>query len=501
MEPDGLRSTYELFDTLYSMHNIRDYDDNQNKYQKTDNYDRIRQNYKIMLDTFYFKLLPGLIFSDKEKYFFDMISKEKLSRRGKLIIDHYFKFRAVEDNKKPNFFKAENTIEDYIRSTPQIKIDQDYSIGELFRILHHSTRTDIFSKGLVKAILASYSFTLPYYFDKGTFEYYSKNYNREEKPKSFEGEKFETLFRIFGGSLLGNWVYEMFGFKGLHAKFSVRKLNQPKYECDCSFNKCICNLLNILMFIRIDKLKGLDEITFKVDERKKKYELMVDLDPTAFFINVMLYDDFIKEIKRIIGTDNIINTLLNSNNGEFPNHLGYGESADQPNNTPPHKYPLFLLPIHQVDLIYNVIKRSVKDIMYISDSELRIKSHESVNNIKDVNKVVTDLYQNIIKYLTRVEALYPVYVKPDSANDSNSFVEIFVNNGETAKIWKKDGEPKKNGEEEYFKYGKFKIKSEFCNYFDFITVDMHKTTDTGNKTEYKSLSYVIKDINSIVNSI
>lgn len=477
MEPDGLRSTFELFDTLYTMNNIRNGDGNINRYNVSDNKEKIKQNFKNLLDTFYFKLLPSLRLNDEESDFFNMLYKEKLSRRSKAIIDYYYILYKRKKKDDTSIFDYENTIEDHC-SKPHLKIaiTQDYSIGELFRILHHSTRLGVFSKQLVKAILASYSFILPYYFDEGTFKYY-RDLNIEEGKDNideiiFKGEKFETLFRIFGGSLLGNWVYEMFGFKSLHIKFSIETLKKLDEDGDIS---CKCALLNILMFIRIDKLKEMEEIEFV--KKEDYYELTTEVDPSAFFINAMRFEDFCEEIKRFIVND--FDDIIDKRKRKLSNYFRCGKYEENVDDNYRQKYPIFALPLHQVDMIYNVVKRSIKDIMYVSDSELRIKSHEKIDTSENVNKTVELLYQNIIRYLSRVEKCYPVYIDGKEA-DQNIFVERFTNLGEKNKLWEKIGEANPPGNEEYRRKGKYNIRLTISEYCSFVTTEMSKRDTVDN---------------------
>lgn len=491
MEPDGLRSTFELFDSLYTMNNIRNDEGNSNRYRVIGNDEKIKQNYKLLLDTFYFKLLPSLRLNDEESDFFNTIYREKLSRRSKAIIDYYYILLQRNNEEKKALFDYENTIEDHCFKHTEVTINQDYSIGELFRILHHSTRLGLFSKQLVKAILASYSFILPYYFDEGTFMYYEELKMIEEKRTDkkiqdiiFKGDKFNTLLGIFGGSLLGNWIYEMFGFKELHIKFSIVKLHKfiPYGKDKLDQYSYLYALLNILMFIRIDRLKELKEVYF-TSIYDDCYELETEVDPTAFFINAIRFDEFITEIKNI--TDTSFGDIIDTMKLNLYNYFICGDFKETLDENDKKRYPIFALPLHQVDMIYNVIKRSLKENMYISDSELRIKSQKNNEEKDSVNKTIKSFYQNIIKYLSRVSISYPVYNESDY--DKNIFVERFYRLGLEMNLWKctyADGKPKRfePGSEEYRIYGYYKIEPFFYDYCEFFTTEMPRKNnlDTNN---------------------
>ena len=461
MEPDGLRSAFELFDTLYAMHNIRINQGLYSKYSDDENMERIRQNYKILLDTFYFKLLPSFGLNDEEHGFFDRISKDKISRRSKSIID-YYSLKSEKNNRFRKIISNENTIEDYCNNN-DIALKQDYSIGELFRVLHHSTRLNVFSKDLVKAILASYSFTLPYYFDEGTFE---KTHNISNP---FSGDKFKTLFRIFGDSLLGNWLYEMFGFKEIHISLRAEAITCSR---NLNVEERINRIINILMFIRLDTLKEIKQIDFVIINNT--YKMNIPVDPTAFIINAMRFEEFSDQVLRLIRASDSsspnyehLKDMLEKRKNEIFSFFHYGEFYKMKRNVSGiyKKYPVFSLPMHQIDLVYNVIKRAVKDIMYISDSELRIKSFDNNGQNQPENNCIEKFYQNIIKYLTRTKNHYPVYIDNEGTNN-NIFVDKFNALGKGLGIWSS----KKTNNNTQF--GDYKLTLEITDYCEFTRVDM-----------------------------
>ena len=417
MEPDGLRSTCELFDTLYLMHNIREENpETVNKYLDPQNHDRVRENYKIILDTFYFKMLPNLNLDDSESKMFDIIIKETPARRGKAVIDCYYKIKnqAYDSDAKSDVYNP-----------------FDYSIGELFRIIHHASRNGVFTKNFVKAILASFSFILPFYSDEAMFEFYKKEKEYEnapddikpDKPSPFADDKIKTLFNIFGGSLLGNWAYEMFGDKALRIRFNAKKLSRK----DDKFSV----LLKCLMFIRLDDLHEKESISFLKVRDKDVYELDFDLDPTAYIINIMQINEFTNIVREKAkqSTDEF-NKLLNKWEDRFNSFSGKDWDEDRLIN----KYPLFPFPVHQVDLAYSVIKRAVRDITYFSDNELKTKSHPKVHN--DIVKILKDFYQNIFKELLEVQQDYPIL--NEKLENHSVFAKTFAFSGSQLGIWSFD---------------------------------------------------------------
>lgn len=508
MEPDGLRSTFELFDSLYLMQNIRERsaeESNKNKYLITSNHDKIRQNYKAILDTFYFKILPGLNLNDAESEFFNYLYKEKLSRRGKIIIDEYYVLRRRLREQDfplmdyPPFYGDDE-------ESKETKTKRDYSIGELFRIIHHSTRENVFSKELIKAILASYSFVMPYYFDSGMFDYfYRLDKAIEEKNTSskdrldpdnyfnidlFDNDKIRTLFYIVGGSLLGNWAYELFGKKRVRCRFSVEKLvynddSKKNTPAGNLMNSPLGKLLSILMFVRIDRLQENETLNFipiapNEDAKKTKYELDIDLDPTAFLINVMRANEFFELIKKIAKKngssdkkDDVCTKLdeIDSISRGIILHLSRSEkNQDEHVIIDYSKHPLLPFPIHQTDLSYNVIKRSIKDIIYISDSELTVKStgsqEEETNFVCDI---LERFYNNISVHLEEAKKEYPVFETPSENDDKNLFNTRFVEAGKIIGIWDNND-------------GDSKIRLRMTDYCSFIAMPLsdEQSSDSAN---------------------
>ena len=92
------------------------------------------------------QMLPNLNLDDSESKMFDVIIKETPARRGKAVIDYYYKVRKqIDYSMYMGYPKSEP--EDYYANP------FDYSIGELFRIIHHASRNGVFTKNFVKAIL------------------------------------------------------------------------------------------------------------------------------------------------------------------------------------------------------------------------------------------------------------------------------------------------------------------------------------------------------------
>lgn len=458
MEPDSLRSMNDLFYTLYSMNNIRQQGVYEKKYTD-ENKDRIRQNYKTILDTFYFKILPNLALEDEEPGLFGLISSEPITRRNKIIIDHYnsyLKNRARHLKQNGSMINSDedekiNRLLDYPSS--------DYSIGELFKVLHNSSRDNSFSKDMVKAILASYSFKLPYLYDEGIYLFEEKVKNNKQTSKTpdgynnpFSNEYFKPLFEVFGDSLLGSWNKDLFMKKRLRCYLDPT-------SCDVRTEDGIKHIIRCLLFVRLDEMKKDEYIQFSrfkkasttnavlsLDEKKQNNRLFIkyDLDPTAFLINIIRFDEFESVVKKSLGfidkdeTTNLVKNVFEDYHNKIDDIVTReNEKQSNPNKQRTY-YPLFPFPFHQTDIAYNVIKRAIKDLIYFSDSSIEIRMDRSLNDSNEILDTIQIFYQNIYNELLKVKQNYPLFNNPDDdeTNDNNVFAEMFLRAGEKLELWK-----------------------------------------------------------------
>ena len=435
MEPEGLRSTFELFDTLYLMQNFRsESNHNSSKYSDPKNHNMIRENYKIILDTFYSKMLPDLKLDDEETKLFTEFCEITPSRRVKFIID-----KDVEKRRAARI--------------PRSSGNSDYSIGELFRVIYRASRESVFSKSFVKAILASFSFILPYYWDEGMFAYYDTMswFNALEEPDikekektngtlhPFKSSKIQTLFDIFGGSLLGNWTEDMFGGE-LHAVLDAEKMT-------LSFEDAIHEFLRILMFIRIEDLKEASELSISRNHedgnRKNRFELQYNSDPTAFIINVIRIDVFCNTIESLMikeindpETAEKVKQAIRSFAAVFSE---FTEPKFKDDGTWDEYYPLLPFPIHQVDLAYSVVKRALRDIVYTSDNTLVSKSEPETS--EEAAETIRRFYKKCLDELNEAQECYPIYGLSQSGELKNHcvFAKRFAVCGQKLEIWKNVG--------------------------------------------------------------
>lgn len=373
MEPDSLRNMMDLFYLFYNMENPRIRDENGGYFKYNGiNIPIFRQNIKVTMDYFYFKLLPDLCLNNEEDEVFNKFYTEVITRRAKRIIIYYQ--QKVEEEAKGYFWEKKHFEE-------ELKLPKDYSYGELFRVIHHSSRLNIMDKSMIKAILACYSFILPRMYDEYIVEYleqrnaYIKNKKMSieefEKLKPLEKKKFledfnfkdennkrEVLYTVVGDTLLGNWRNDLFQNKRLKINLDLNNLPSDDNEWE--------HIVYLLM---------LYPMNYNDDSKELKLN-EIYLAPTAFVINVSRYKEFFERIRQIkeIGSQEIFKKACDKIEAEIAKYVLK------------QRYPHFALPIHQTDLIYNVIKRSVGSIIYSNDflverREVQGKPEEIIKNL------------------------------------------------------------------------------------------------------------------------
>lgn len=160
MEPDSLRNLYDIFYLLYNMENIPGF--------KTYSAIRCEYNRKILLDYLYFKMIPEMQLSNEESKLIRSIQSEPLSRRGRRIWEYYFRmFDSNYENIASLYSESSNQHECKFASDEKNKHRiKNYNFGEVFRCLYYGSRLKLFSKDFVKAVLASYAFSMPQLVEK-----------------------------------------------------------------------------------------------------------------------------------------------------------------------------------------------------------------------------------------------------------------------------------------------------------------------------------------------
>lgn len=295
MEPDSLRNMMDLFYLFYNMENTRIRDENGAYFKYTDmNVPIFQQNIKVTMDYFYFKLLPDLCLSNEEEEVFNQFYTEVVTRRAKRIITYYNQKIKKEAKKDPcdrECFEQE------------AKSLKDYSYGELFRVIHHSSRLNIMSKNMIKAILACYSFILPRIYDEYIVEYLeqrnehiAKNgisceeyekFDVSKKCKSLKdfifkdkNKKREVLYEVFGNTLIGSWRDDLFNDieQSIYLSKSIVSNNLIGVGYDSLGYETLSDdllrylLLNEFDKVSINKLKSEDKYSKNIVKQLRKWK-------------------------------------------------------------------------------------------------------------------------------------------------------------------------------------------------------------------------------------
>lgn len=418
MEPDSLRNLNDLFYLFYNMNIINYEDKDSNDQNKKEKYYRdLEANRKILLNYLYFKMIPEFNFSVEIDQELKEFAREKIQRKGRRIWDYYYKLLSQSEEKErierlygSNFYKEEmrkNKVE-------------NYSFGELFRILYFGSRLNFMSKEFVQTILASFSFAMPQFIEMAK----SEENDDDRNPKKDEGSKdnkekisddkikiqikdndkygYKRIRDVFRYTLLGTWCNDLFG--GRKVDIIIHKNMLPK-KIGKNYKKYFYCFIYLLM---LSPMSTGEKIA--VYESNNKFIISAKLDPTAFIMNSV-------RIKRMIDLKFVINNeqeskpvtlkelipkmfpLYNINNleNDFANILKKDKTNYNKSDTKIH-----WIMLKNIDLTYNVIKRAVIYQIYRSDNNLKDKKIPD----NDPFKIIQSFYIRLTEKLQEEEDLY-----------------------------------------------------------------------------------------------
>lgn len=432
MEPDSLRNLYDLFYLLYHMKNIKEVDkNNENEEIKKQYYKDLEYNRTILLNYLYFKMIPEFNFDHTLELEFKEFQAEPMDRRGRRIWDYYYK----------TFFEQQNEerIEmlygkDFLNNEMDNYHIANYCFGELFRCLYFASRLDLFNKNFVKAVLASFAFTLPQYIEteKDSFKEKEKNKEGVEKEKIRKG-MYSRLRDVFGYSFLGTWRRELYSGVDL-AKPKIiedKKINECNDDIKNEINNIIIkdgNVENIIAItVNDEKDKNEDKNQDKNNEKNRENRISITIDTEIFnkaykdeCITHLLYlfllstksvkDNFkvipmsdsddntifyidadLDPTAFIVGTirANRLNYLHFSYKGMKDLTLGrllsqigingYDDNniiKDKITEIVDDKKELIWFLVKHPDITYNIVKRTISFFLYYSDANLQIRPVE-----------------------------------------------------------------------------------------------------------------------------
>ncbi|MBQ7131199.1 MAG: hypothetical protein IJO29_01385 [Oscillospiraceae bacterium] len=433
MEPDSLRNLYDIFYMIYQMKDIASL----KRSESTDITLLLsrKANVKILLDYLYFKLFPEYDFSQREEKLIREFLAEPIDRRGKRIWEYYYNCLTSEDEQKrivsiygENFFNEEKN---------RYVID-NYSFGELFRILYSASRIGLMDQKLIRFILASFSFSLPQCVEDEKW----KNSSSTED-YFLKKDNYRNLRDIFGYTLLGTWCKDLF-------EGSLDTLIYPEAFCDfCDEDAngtLILNTENIkfrffvydlLLLLLMSSRSTREPYIVNQNYITTEYHIENHIDPTSFIINSLCAEErltnmkFINELSYIYRSkcDDAGNTVYSISEllTAILRHSNIDANVDDINSvvtglmkelqTSLQQSNILWFFLKHTDLAYNVIKRAVYYILYSSEMNLR----DTKANQRTPLETIQKLYEIIYKKLKENDDVYHL------TEDSCRFSEMFRN--------------------------------------------------------------------------
>ena len=500
MEPDSLRNLYDMFYLLYNMNNLipeyEDYDALKKEYNNAKtNYEKQQQkanekyiedlkstkgdtlsvkrievlkpdimntyenkiasyychrseNRKRLLDYIHFTMREDMSFSSEESDFIDKLLAQPVERRGKMIWDRYFSILRTEQVKD----KIIGTYGDdfYKEELAKSKIE-NYSFGELFRIIYTSTRLGVFEKKFVKFIIAIFSFSLPAFVER------AKKEENDYKEKDEKHIPYKRLVDNFGYSLLGTWWDDLFvdNKDNCYIEINIEQLKKSR-EHD-NIKDVITSLLYLLMFT--SKENDIKVVCREVNN-EKYIKIYSKPDPTAFLMNIFnirarleknifILDDQISHKEGDIGdkpnnisAKELIKEILNF--ADLGNNKKYLDKAVEELENDYHKCHLSNMLKH-MDLVYNVFKRVVSQILYKDPNNISKKERTWLEEEPEI--IYKKFYEDIIDKLKENDEIY--FSQNKKADGSDIYFSDRFANSKIVKFFK-------NQEEDEFNYKKCK---------------------------------------------
>ncbi len=439
MEPDSLRNLYDIFYMLYHMNDIASIEENEGK---NDAYFRGRKaNRKISLDYLYFKLLPEYDFSTEEEKLINDFLAEPIDRRGKRIWDYYFKRLTSEEEKKRivSVYGHEYYEDEKVR----YKIE-NYSFGELFRVLYSGSRIGLMDRKLIRFILASFSFSLPQYVEDERWKIKEK-----KEVDVVKAKLYRNLRDAFGYTMLGTWCKDFFGGYSIDA---VIYSNEFDKFCDLDENNNCIKFIDanksefqgfirdFLMLLLMSSYSTRDPFPVR-NSVGGNYHIENGVDPTAFIVNSLCIEERLTNVKFVNQINKEYRSEYKSKTNsskdikysvsmllyDVVNHSGYSTNFSVLNvavetNIKKLKKELqkniLWCFLEHTDMSYNVIKRAVYYILYGSDVNLK----DTRSNRRTSLETIQKFYEIIYEKLKENDDVYFL------ANDEQRFSEKFRNN-------------------------------------------------------------------------
>ena len=194
-EQNSLRSYVNFYLMLKTMDKLND----QNLVIEKENkefFSTYERNYKLLMSDITTRMVDERLNTNSKKAFFK-ITESKLPRSCRNLFSHISK---IIDDMKIKEKTQLNSLEKNLKSLADIVDEYEYSYGEIMRIIYCWGRCDEQSKEIIRCLLAFYSLEM-------TRLYY---YYRYESKGSDNNENRTKIFReILNGSFAGSWANKM----------------------------------------------------------------------------------------------------------------------------------------------------------------------------------------------------------------------------------------------------------------------------------------------------
>lgn len=387
MQPDSLRNLNDLFYLFYNM-NIMDHSEKNNADESEKYHRDLEANRRILLNYLYFKMIPEYNFSSDEDQVLKEFARDTVRKKGRRIWDYYY--QLISQNDKKERIERLYGIDFYEVEMRKNKVE-NYSFGELFRILYFGSRLSLMSKEFVQTILASFSFSMPQFIEMAKHEvseFNKKQKNGNEnneyeimlddktklKIKDDDKYGYKRIRDVFRYTLLGTWCVDLFDKRNVDIIIS-KKIKTEKRTAK-ELDEYIESFIYLLM---LSPMSTGEKIP--VSENGDQIRISANLDPTAFIMNSVrikrltdmkfLDKNSDSSNKDIYLTDRIYSYFnVKKSNDELEKML---EEIIKENESETEKIKIHWYMLKNIDLTYNVIKRAVAYQIYRSDNNLRDK--------------------------------------------------------------------------------------------------------------------------------
>lgn len=437
MEPDSLRNLNDLFYLLYNMNNIDLHEDENDEY-----YCELEANRKVLLNYLYFKMIPECNLSIEEEQVIKEFSRDRLHRKGRRIWDYYYKLftRATEKVRIERLYGTE-----FYENEVQKNKVENYSFGELFRILYFGSRLNLMSKKFIQIILASLSFVMPQFIETEKDKEKDENgrVSNDDLHRSGDQYKYKSIRDVFRYTLLGTWCNDLFDDKTVDIVVKKDSI------------KDAASLKNFMYLLMLTPMSTGETIPTKVNATE--IIISAKLDPTALFMNLVRIKRFF-DLRFVVDDSNpyllkdLISTVISANvpnKGFLDDILGRQEMDSKPDlleklfdtsyddNKTVLKISWFLL--KNIDLTYNVIKRVVIYLIYLSDNNLRDKKVPK----STPEEAIKEFYDNLKKKLNEEFEVYnsmrQVNWEFEKNLTTNPVVNLFLDDAKPLEKMKEQG--------------------------------------------------------------